>query len=134
MNESNLIMIGAILIIVFSLLSSIIYTLLKRKWKLYEKPRPYYSGMHKILHWTTLGMGIFIIISLALYHYLYQPISPITVIFVLFLILPTTELIRVYMQKKYGENPKWIYLTLFNFGFSTILLGMAIVIYQFILT
>ena len=130
MNDLNLLIIGGVSFLLFSILSTIIYHVLKRKWELYEQPRSYYSSVHKKLHWSIVGIGIIGIVSLAFYNFSYQPISPVALFLIWLVIFPVNELLRVYMQKKHGEDPKWMYLSLYNFAVTIVILVMIMVFIQ----
>lgn len=132
MNDLNLLIIGGVIFLLFSILSTIIYHVLKRKWELYEQPRSYYSSLHKTLHWSIVGIGIVGIVSLAFYNFSYQPISPVALLIIWLVIFPANELLRVYMQKKHGEDPKWMYLSLYNFAMTVVIFIMIMVFIQFI--
>lgn len=130
MNDLNLLIIGGVGFLLFSILSSIIYYVLKKKWGLYEQPRSYYSSVHKKLHWSIVGIGIVGIVSLAIYNFSYQSISPVALLLIWLIIFPANEILRVYMQKKYGEDPKWMYLSLYNFAVTIVILVMIMVFIQ----
>lgn len=108
-------------------LLTVIY-ILKRRWQLVVKPVNYYSPTHKRLSYWLTVFSIVVLVSLGLY--LISRGEP-SILFVIipFLVNGIDELLRIYMQKKYNENPKWVIISWLNFSAPTVLLLIILCVY-----
>ncbi|MFC4355001.1 DUF4181 domain-containing protein [Chryseomicrobium palamuruense] len=109
------------------MLLTVIY-ILKRKWQLVIKPMDYYSQTHRRLNYSIKGIAILLLLSVGLYQ-INQGKPSILLVSIPFLMNGFEELLRIYMQKKYNENPKWIIISWLNFSAPAVMLLIILVVY-----
>lgn len=97
--------------------------MLKKKWEL-PKETHHYSDNHRRIHHILVTISIILMIAAGFWGFennLNFPFAliPLTMFFIL-------EIIRIYMLKKYEENPKWIVISAIQLVGIGLILGLLV--------